>query len=89
MTKASKILAIGVFSLFCIGLILGLNPTTGHCEKIEISLANDGSPFFVYTIVSKEFKKLVEEKVGDKVTVKVYPSGQLGGEKDTLEGMNR
>jgi len=67
--------------------MLGLHPATGHCEKIELSLANEAPPFFVYTMVSNEFKKLLEEKVGDKVTVKVYPSGQLGGEKDTLEGM--
>lgn len=87
MNKAYKALSIGVFTVFCLGLFLGLNPTTAHCEKIEISLANEAPPFFVYTMVSNEFKKLLEEKVGDKVTVKVYHSGQLGGEKDTLEGM--
>jgi tripartite ATP-independent transporter DctP family solute receptor len=87
MKALKQTLFSGVFSVLCIGLFLGLNPTTGYCEKIELSLANEAPAFFVYTIVSNEFKKLVEEKVGDKVTVKVYHSGQLGGEKDTLEGM--
>jgi tripartite ATP-independent transporter DctP family solute receptor len=87
MKKAFRVLSVGVFSIFCLGLLLSLNPATGHCEKIEISLANEAPPFFVYTMVSEEFKKLVEEKVGDKVDIKIYHSGQLGGEKDTLEGM--
>jgi len=86
MKKAKKILVLGIFSIFCIGLLLGFHPTKGYCEKIELSLANEAPPFFVYTIVSEEFKKLVEEKVGDKVTIKIFHSGQLGGEKDTLEG---
>ena len=87
MRKTQKKVALGILSIFCIGLLLGFHPTSALCEKIELSLANEAPPFFVYTIVSNEFKKLVEEKVGDKVNIKVYPSGQLGGEKDTLEGM--
>jgi tripartite ATP-independent transporter DctP family solute receptor len=86
MKALKQLLFIGALSVICMGFLLGLNPSTGHCGKIELSLANEAPPFFVYTIVSKEFKKLVEEKVGDKVTIKIYHSGQLGGEKDTLEG---
>lgn len=86
MRVLKQSLFIGILSVICMGFLLGLNPSTGYCGKIELSLANEAPPFFVYTMVSKEFKKLVEEKVGDKVTIKIYHSGQLGGEKDTLEG---
>ena len=86
MKVLKQLLFVGILVVICMRFLLGLNPSTGHCGKIELSLANEGPSFFVYTIVSKEFKKLVEEKVGDKVTIKIYHSGQLGGEKDTLEG---
>lgn len=71
--------------LGCLGLVLG-TAAQARAKKIELSLANEAPPFFVYTIVSEKFKEMVEKRVGDKVTVKIYHSGQLGGEKDTIEG---
>ena len=75
-----------LFSFLFLAITLGIAAPAAYCQKIELSLANEAPPFFVYTLVSKEFKKLVEDKIGTKVTVKLYPSGQLGTEKDTLEG---
>ena len=37
-------------------------------------------------IVAEKFRDILEEKSGGLVTVKVYSSGQLGGEKETIEG---
>ncbi len=71
--------------LGCLGLVLGA-AGQARAKKIELSLANEAPPFFVYTIVSEKFKEMVEKRVGDKVSVKIYHSGQLGGEKDTIEG---
>ncbi len=72
--------------MFLFGMSIAAVPSVVHAQKVEISLANEAPPFFVYTIVSERFKKLVEEKAGDKVSIKIYHSGQLGGEKDTIEG---
>lgn len=76
------------FVAMAVGVFVSFFVFTGPADakKIELSLANEAPPFFVYTMVSEEFKKLVEDKVGDKVSIKIYHSGQLGGEKDTLEG---
>ncbi|MBW1720471.1 MAG: TRAP transporter substrate-binding protein [Deltaproteobacteria bacterium] len=81
-----------IFTLACIitflltGIMLSIPGGAAHAKKIELSLANEAPPFFVYTIISKKFKEMLEQKIGDKVTVKIYHSGQLGGEKDTIEG---
>jgi TRAP-type transport system periplasmic protein len=86
MNKSSKIVFLLVVVAFMVGAFPagGLNPA--FAQKVELSLANQAAPTFIYTIISNEFKKLLEEKVGNKVTVKVYHSGQLGGEKDTIQG---
>ena len=72
--------------LFLMGGIFILSPHPTFAQKVELSLANEAPPFFVYTIVSERFKKMVEAKAGDKVSIKIFHSGQLGGEKDTIEG---
>lgn len=40
-----------------------------------------------YTIGSEGFKRLVEEKTGGKVKIELFPAGQLGGERDMIEGL--
>ena len=73
-------------AIFATGFAIGITPDNACAGKIELSLAHEAPAFFVYQIMAEEFKKLLEEKVGDRVTVKIYHSGQLGGEKDTIEG---
>lgn len=86
MKRVKKLSLFCLVSIVCIGFTLGIHPQQACAKKIELSLANEAPPFFVYTIISKKFKEMLEEKVGDKVTIKIYHSGQLGGEKDTIEG---
>ena len=69
MKVLKKLFVICLGSIFCFGVTLGASLNQVYAKKIELSLANEAPPFFVYTIVSKEFKKLVEEKVGDKVQI--------------------
>ncbi|MCB6609866.1 TRAP transporter substrate-binding protein [[Clostridium] symbiosum] len=40
-----------------------------------------------YHILATNFKKNVEEATGGKVTIEIFPSGQLGGEMDSYEGL--
>jgi tripartite ATP-independent transporter DctP family solute receptor len=86
MMKRLKKLAGTIFVLFfSFTLVMGA-PGQALAEKIELSLAHEAPPFFVYQVVAEKFKDILEEKSGGKVTVKIFPSGQLGGEKDTIEG---
>jgi len=86
MKTLGKIVTSSLCLFFLLGLIFTVGSHQAHAKKVELSLANEAPPFFVYTIISEKFKEMLEEKVGDKVTVKIYHSGQLGGEKDTIEG---
>lgn len=86
MLARKRLLLLFVVMPVLMGLTFGANPDRANAQKMELSLANEAPPFFVYTIVSEKFKDLLEKKVGDKVTVKIFHSGQLGGEKDTIEG---
>lgn len=40
-----------------------------------------------YHILALNFKKNVEEATGGKVQIEIFPSGQLGGEMDSYEGL--
>jgi len=86
MKPERRILLSIVALAFFVGSMVAVSTGTVHAQKVELSLANEAPPFFVYTIVSERFKKMVEDKVGSKVSIKLYPNGQLGGEKDTIEG---
>lgn len=41
-----------------------------------------------YAIGAHTFKQIVEEKTKGRVDVKLYPNGQLGGERDAIEGIS-
>jgi tripartite ATP-independent transporter DctP family solute receptor len=84
--KINKNIIIGVLGFMIIKVVSVISPTLAYAEKIELSLGHAAPSMFVYHIMAMKFKEMLEEKVGDKVTVKVYPSAQLGGEKDTIEG---
>jgi tripartite ATP-independent transporter DctP family solute receptor len=84
--KTGKILLTVTFFVIVFGLSSGIITNIASAEKTKISLAHLAPPGFVYQTIAEKFKQIIEEKVGDKVTVVIYPSGQLGEEKDTLEG---
>jgi tripartite ATP-independent transporter DctP family solute receptor len=86
METRKKVLASLIFFMFLMAGIFVIPVHPVVAQKVELSLANEAPPFFVYTIVSERFKKMVEDKVGSKVSIKIYHTGQLGGEKDTIEG---
>jgi tripartite ATP-independent transporter DctP family solute receptor len=72
-------------AVFLIGLGILISTPSVSAQKVELSLAHQAPPTFVYQIISEKYKEMLEKKVGDKVTVKIFPAGQLGGEKDFLE----
>ena len=37
--------------------------------------------------IEQEFKSVIEEKTGGRITVEIYPSSQLGGERQAFEGV--
>ncbi len=53
----------------------------------NIKLAHSGSLEHQYQIGAEAFKKLVEERSNGNLTVTIFPQAQLGGERDTIEGV--
>lgn len=58
----------------------------GNSDKpIEINVAYGNQPGEPIDLMAKKWKELVEEKSDGKLSLKLYPSSQLGSEKDVVE----
>lgn len=85
MEKRKMVLGL-VVGLFCLTFVAA----STLAAPIEIKLAH-GDPADVYT--SKKaagaavFKGLMEAQTGGAVEVKIFPAGQLGGEREIAEGV--
>lgn len=56
-------------------------------ETIELKYGHDGSLTHQYQIAATYFKKLVEEKTNGRIEITIFPSGQLGHERELAEGI--
>jgi len=78
-----KFIAITVTALFA-SLLCG---NAAFAAKVNIKFAHGGSTEHQYHIGAEQFKKLVEEKSNKEITVSIFPQGQLGSERDAIEGV--
>lgn len=86
--RISTLMAIllGVF----LGVSLMAFPSSqARAAEITIRAATIATPTFPYVPGLMKFKEILEKKTGGRVEVKVYHSGQLGGERDIEEGMQQ
>lgn len=60
--------------------------TQGNKYTIRVAHAFSDQHAF-HTATEQEFKKVIEEETGGRITVELYPSAQLGGERQALEGV--
>ncbi len=54
--------------------------------ELTVNVGHSGAPDGFADVASVRFKQLVEERSQGKITVEVFPSGQLGGERELVEG---
>ncbi len=54
-------------------------------EKFSINIAYGNQPGEPIDQLAKKWKELAEEKSGNRLELKLYPSSQLGSEKDVVE----
>lgn len=85
MEFRKKVLSSLLAFLFLAGGMFILSPQPAFAQKVELSLAHQAPTTFVYQMIAEKFKEALEKKIGAKVSVKIFPAGQLGGEKDFLE----
>lgn len=58
-----------------------------YAANVVIKLGHIAEPTHPYGKGADQFAKLVAEKSGGEVEVKVFPNSQLGGQKDLIEGL--
>jgi len=81
MKKFSVILSIVVLSLAI------FTQACSKSDKVVIKLGHIAEPTNPYGQGADYFAKLVAEKSGGKIEVKVFPSSQLGAQKELIEGL--
>jgi tripartite ATP-independent transporter DctP family solute receptor len=86
----------GIIALLLFGLVFSLaaegkqesgNASGEITEEIVIKLGHIADPSHPYAMGADEFARLVAEKSGGMIEVKVFPSSQLGGQKELIEGI--
>ncbi len=68
-----------------VALAMVLSSTASMADKLELRLGHIGEPDSLYQKTAEEFAKRANAKLGDKATVAIYGSSQLGSDKDLLQ----
>ncbi len=93
-----KLMAVGLTVLLCLSgfTACGSGGDKGESQKEDgaasgaefvLKCADGDSEERSINIAFRNFEKYVEEKSDGRIDVQVYPNGQLGDDKDYLEGM--
>jgi len=75
-----------LFGLFCILLLVFALSTPAPAAKVVLKLGHIAEPSNPYGQGADYFAKLVAQKSKGEIEVKVFPSSQLGAQKELIEG---
>ena len=64
-----------------------LNVTPSYAKEVKLRLAHHFALKDAWSIAGEEFAKLVEQKSKGEIAIRVFGGGQLGAERDYLEGL--
>ena len=57
------------------------------CQTWTLKLGNAMAPDHAYNVGARKYAELVAQRTANKVKIDVYPSTQLGNERDMVEGL--
>ena len=83
MRKVSVIMMV----LMIVGLFAFIDGAEAKKAQIIMKFGHVGAPDGVTHLAAVKFADAVKEKTGGKVKVDIYPSSQLGGPRDMIEGL--
>lgn len=89
--KARHILGIAMSILMVSGLLAGCNSTAkgggsaGSGGKMVFRLSDSQPSGYVTVLADQKFAQEVSQKTNGRITIQVYPGGQLGTEKEVLQ----
>ena len=68
-----------------------LVPLVGHAQATpkRIRFAHPAPPAHGWNIWAEQFKKVVEQESGGKLTVQIFPNAQMGNERDTAQAVRQ
>ncbi|MEA4880028.1 MAG: DctP family TRAP transporter solute-binding subunit [Synergistaceae bacterium] len=75
------------FSLVCLALLLVMLGTAAFAAEMTLKLGHIADPQNPYAQGGEKFAELVKEKTGGAIEVQVFPSSQLGNQRDLIEGL--
>jgi|SRR6056297_207898 len=73
-------------ALVC-SMVLVVNPLSAEAKSMTLKVAHVVNTDHPYHMGLMEFQKIVQEKTKGAIKVEIYPSGQLGNERDTIEAL--
>jgi len=74
-------------SILGMGLLAVSLSAPAWAANVTLKLGHIAQPSHPYAKGGEKFAELVKEKSGGDIEVKVFPSSQLGGQKDLIEGL--
>lgn len=84
-----KFLAVILCGLLAGSVLTGCGSKSASEDKaqkpMKFRLAENQPPGYPTTVASQKFAELVKERTNGRITIDVYPSGQLGEEKAVIE----
>lgn len=81
--KKTGIVFLAVF--VTVNFILLINAQSASTKTLKYGHSN--VPIYFYHTAGKAFGDCLEKSTGGSLNIKIYPQGQLGGERDVTEGL--
>jgi TRAP-type C4-dicarboxylate transport system substrate-binding protein len=77
----------GRFSRACLALALGILLVPGAASaKMVLKLGHTGAPNHHYNLTSEKFAEAVKQQSKGEIEIKIFPSDQLGTQRQLVEG---
>lgn len=74
-------------TILCVTILVAAMAIPASAGKVVLKLGHIAEPVHPYGKGADKFAELVKEKSDGEIIVKVFPSSQLGGQKDLIEGL--
>ena len=86
-SRIAAVLLAGIMAVASLSGCAAFNDvmTVAEDGTITLSIAYNDQPESVTGLLASDFAARLEEKSGGKMTVNVYPSGQLGSDKELIQ----
>lgn len=78
-----KKMSVIILAIFCLAAVFA--PVASSASKQSFAVTNDSAEDTVTHLMTLKFAELLKQKSGGAYTADVYPSGQLGGDRELLQ----